>query len=61
MPDFAWQTNYHEHIIRNEHELERIRNYIVSNPLMWEEDPENSESRGTRKKGGSDAGAGWAR
>ena len=43
MQDFAWQSNYHEHIIRNEHELERIRNYIISNPLMWEDDPENPE------------------
>jgi REP element-mobilizing transposase RayT len=41
MTDFAWQASYYEHIIRNEHELERIRNYIVSNPLMWNDDPEN--------------------
>ena len=62
MPDFVWQTNYHEHIIRNDHELERIRNYIVSNPLMWDEDPENPKRRdSTGRTVGSDAGAGWAR
>ena len=32
----VWQTDYYEHIIRNEFELERIRNYIQNNPLNWE-------------------------
>jgi putative transposase len=61
IPDFAWQTNYHEHIIRNEHELERIRNYIVSNPVMWKDDPENpwQGSRGMNADGNAEAG--WAR
>jgi len=27
-----WQRNYHEHIIRDDAELSRIRRYIVSNP-----------------------------
>lgn len=36
-----WQRNYYEHIIRNEEELTRIRNYIVNNPLQWELDREN--------------------
>ena len=61
MLDFAWQSNYHEHIIRNEHELERVRNYIVSNPLMWEDDPENPERPRSTGTSGGDAGAGWAR
>ncbi|MBI4683330.1 MAG: transposase [Nitrospirae bacterium] len=34
----VWQRNYYEHIIRNETELEKIREYIVSNPLNWEQD-----------------------
>lgn len=38
---FAWQRNYHEHIIRNEEELNRIREYIVNNPLRWQYDREN--------------------
>jgi REP element-mobilizing transposase RayT len=36
-----WQRNYYEHIIRNEDELNRIRQYIIENPLKWEEDIEN--------------------
>lgn len=36
-----WQRNYYEHIIRNEDALARIREYIVSNPLMWALDREN--------------------
>jgi putative transposase len=28
----VWQRNYYEHIIRNEESLNRIREYIVSNP-----------------------------
>jgi len=35
---FFWQRNYYEHIIRNEIELEKIREYIVNNPLNWAED-----------------------
>jgi putative transposase len=37
----VWQRNYYEHIIRNEQEHERIYNYILSNPLNWENDDEN--------------------
>jgi len=33
-----WQRNYYEHIIRNEHEFELIRTYIVNNPGKWHED-----------------------
>ena len=36
-----WQSNYYEHVIRNEEELNRIRNYIADNPLKWESDREN--------------------
>ena len=28
-----WQRNYYEHIIRNENELNQIREYIINNPL----------------------------
>jgi REP element-mobilizing transposase RayT len=43
----VWQRNYYEHIIRNEDELERIREYIATNPLQWETDRENPARRGT--------------
>ena len=36
-----WQRNFYEHVIRNEADLGRIRQYIVDNPVRWAEDPEN--------------------
>ncbi len=36
-----WQRNYYEHIIRNDDELRRIREYITNNPLQWALDREN--------------------
>jgi REP element-mobilizing transposase RayT len=36
-----WQRNYYEHIIRNEYELNRIRQYIQNNPKNWNEDRNN--------------------
>lgn len=41
LQEFSWQRNYYEHIIRNEQELERIREYIASNPSRWPYDQEN--------------------
>jgi REP element-mobilizing transposase RayT len=38
-----WQRNYWEHIIRNEDELARIANYIVTNPANWINDRLNSD------------------
>lgn len=37
----VFQRNYYEHIIRNDNELSGIREYIVSNPLKWDEDEDN--------------------
>ncbi len=36
--EFAWQSRFHDHIIRNELEYRRIVNYIINNPANWEED-----------------------
>ncbi len=33
-----WQRSFHDHIIRNEQEYEKIWEYIATNPLKWEED-----------------------
>jgi hypothetical protein len=33
-----WQRNYWEHIVRDESELNRIREYIRDNPARWELD-----------------------
>jgi putative transposase len=40
-PDFAWQPRFYERIIRDEKELNNIRNYIVNNPAKWSCDEEN--------------------
>jgi REP element-mobilizing transposase RayT len=37
----VWHRNYYEHIVRNEYSLNRIRQYIISNPNNWKEDKEN--------------------
>jgi len=36
-----WQRNYYERIIRNDNELNNIRQYIDDNPQKWEQDTEN--------------------
>jgi putative transposase len=36
-----WQRNYYEHVVRDETELNRIRQYIDDNPAQWEFDDEN--------------------
>ncbi len=37
----VWQRNYYEHIIRNENDLKRIRQYIANNPARWAEGENN--------------------
>jgi REP element-mobilizing transposase RayT len=41
-----WQRNYYEHIIRNEESLNRIREYILTNPICWASDRENPSQKG---------------
>ena len=36
-----WQRGYYEHIIRNDEDFNRIRDYIRDNPKNWDSDPEN--------------------
>lgn len=36
-----WQRNYYEHIVRSEESQNKIREYILANPLQWEMDLEN--------------------
>ncbi len=33
-----WQERFHDHIIRNDEEYHRIKNYIINNPKKWSED-----------------------
>ena len=39
-----WQRNYYEHIIRNEKELNTIREYIINNPVKWDLDENNPDN-----------------
>ena len=41
--NFQWQRNYYDHIVRNENELNRIREYITYNPMKWQYDIENPD------------------
>ncbi len=41
----VWQRNYHEHVIRDEDALQRIRQYIVDNPARWAFDRDNPSAR----------------
>ena len=45
MPGKLWQRNYYEHIIRNEDELNRIREYIENNPMQWAMDAEHPDCK----------------
>lgn len=35
---FAWQSRFHDHIIRNDKSFQRISEYIKNNPANWKED-----------------------
>lgn len=37
-PTRVWQERFWEHIIRDEHDLQNQRAYILNNPANWEED-----------------------
>lgn len=36
--DFAWQPRFHDHIIRDDESLDKIRLYIQQNPANWDDD-----------------------
>lgn len=40
-PGRLWQRNYYERVIRNDDELNKIREYITNNPYTWEDDEEH--------------------
>lgn len=37
----VWQRNYYEHIVRNEEDMNSIRDYVLNNLARWEEDENN--------------------
>lgn len=36
-----WQRSFYDHVIRSEESLSEIREYIINNPLNWENDRNN--------------------
>jgi len=36
--DFAWQSRFYDHIIRNEKSFNKISEYIINNPMNWKND-----------------------
>lgn len=43
----VWQRNYYEHVIRNDDDLNKVREYIINNPAGWDKDKENPDHVGT--------------
>lgn len=41
-----WQSRYHDHIIRDEPDLLRLREYIQNNPKKWELDQLHPDNKG---------------
>ncbi|MBG0788259.1 MAG: transposase [Anaerolineaceae bacterium] len=39
-PERLWQRGFYDHVIRDEQDYERIKDYIASNPLNWANDEE---------------------
>ncbi|MFL5590899.1 MAG: transposase [Ktedonobacteraceae bacterium] len=37
-PWFAWQDEYYDSVIRTEEALQRVRQYILENPVRWTQD-----------------------
>ena len=37
----VWQQSFYDHIIRNDKSLDEIREYILNNPLKWDDDEYN--------------------
>ncbi|MGC9375830.1 MAG: hypothetical protein ACP5DQ_12405, partial [Bacteroidales bacterium] len=48
-PDFAWQSRYHDHIIRNQISYQNISEYIINNPLKWDDDQFNPDKNDGNK------------
>lgn len=57
-PDFTWQSRFHDHVIRSEKSLEKIREYIMNNPMQWHMDQENplNFQKTATPRGTSDSG-----
>ena len=48
--EHIWQRNFYEHVIRDEDELNLVREYIQNNPKRWEMDRENPEAENSMEE-----------
>jgi REP element-mobilizing transposase RayT len=39
-----WQRGYYEHVVRNDQDMNDIREYIIGNPQRWAWDKENARA-----------------
>lgn len=44
--DQVWQRGYYDHVIRDNEDLNRIRQYLIENPLAWALDAEHPRHKG---------------
>ena len=42
--NFFWQSRFYDRIIRNDEELNKIRQYIINNPFKWHLDRNNPDN-----------------
>jgi putative transposase len=45
----VWQRGFYDHVIRDNESLNRIREYIMTNPRRWQFDQENLQRQGEDK------------
>jgi len=48
----VWQRNYYEHVIRNENDLNDVRQYIINNHSQWDMDENNPNCHNGESKAG---------
>ncbi len=51
----VWQRNYYDRVIRNEKEINSIREYIMNNPLKWDLDENNQVNIDKKRNRGGKA------
>jgi REP element-mobilizing transposase RayT len=54
----VWQRSFYDRIIRDDRELNRIHEYILSNPSQWSEDTQNPQRQGPWRGLGAVSGLG---
>ncbi len=46
-----WQRSYYDHVIHNDKDMRRVKEYVFNNPLQWSMDAENPYRKETLKTG----------